>query len=405
MKALPPYHQCAVAPHVAKECLSKAIIFKGCSPEFLSLLLELLELECFSVGEVVFLSGEVPSSMFIMKSGSCCIVNDCNAVIAEYSDPGDVFGEVSCFRSSPRAFTCVCSRFSEMYVLHVSGLAQLFSLFPDFQESFSSYCRRRILIDASSRLQLSALLPRMLHNEHLAAVLLSTACHSFSAQPPPATPSPVLNTDKRPPTPVQKGTYRPPISPKIPKPNSHDVISSQAIHPNEAQRIRAFAQLQVMPIVCRYISKYVVCAHVSLQMALSNYDFDALARKYDRVINSVNAGQGISRPISRRSAVVASMLNTVQKIVADSNLRFRFDLRLPSVDAGSESGTGHSIASHIVPGETSWQDDSNVTQIDEDDTLGSRQFFSVLARVLKKRKSKSQTTIFDNREGLKSIYS
>ena len=246
MQALPPEYQCAVAPHVAKACISKTILFKGSSPEFLSLLLELLELESFNVGEVVFRSGDVPDSMFIIKSGSCCIVNDDNAVIAEYSDT-DVFGEVSCYTSAPRAYTSVCSMFSEIYVLHNADLAQLCKSFPDFFQSFSLHCRRRILIDASCRSHLSALIPRLIHREQPDAALFPAAPSSISAQPPAksptASPSPSISA-KLPPT----DAFRTPKLPKAPKPNSHDIVSARSIQASEAQRIRAFAELQVMPI-------------------------------------------------------------------------------------------------------------------------------------------------------------
>jgi hypothetical protein len=39
-----------------------------------------------------------------------------------------------------------------------------------------------------------------------------------------------------------------PILPQAPKPNSHDIVSARSIQASEAQHIRAFAELQVMPI-------------------------------------------------------------------------------------------------------------------------------------------------------------
>ena len=137
-------------------------------------------------------------------------------------------------------------------------------------------------------------------------------------------------------------------------------------------------------------------------MALSNYDIGALALQYDRILNTVN--QGSVGPRSRQSAVVASMLKTIQQIVSDSHLRFRFDLSKAAAGIENGSGSGYSIASHIVPGDASWQDSDDRTQIDINDTSKGKWAFT-LSRALKKREAMSQSTIFDNREGLKHIYS
>ena len=236
MNALPPEYQYLVAPHVANECLAKTALFKGCAPEFMSLLLECLQLESFTSGEVLFRSGDIPHSIYIIKSGTCLIINDCNMVVAELSD-ADIFGEVSCFLSSPRPCTCVCSKFCELYVLHVRGLAKIFKMFPDFRLSFSVYVRRKILVDVSTKLQLSSI------------------CHSAPRHdaPPFASPpqSPSLGAQrpsidfsdtsaKRPLKPLPKGRYKPPIVPDLAQ-----IMLSRTTQASHAERIRLFAEIQV----------------------------------------------------------------------------------------------------------------------------------------------------------------
>ena len=80
LHSLPPDYQCIVAPYLAKDCISRTALFKGCNPEFLSLLLESLSLESFSAGEPLFELGDTPHSLYIVKSGTCVLVNENNAV-------------------------------------------------------------------------------------------------------------------------------------------------------------------------------------------------------------------------------------------------------------------------------------------------------------------------------------
>ncbi len=113
MSLLPVDYQSAVAPHVAKDCIMRTALFKGCNPEFLSLLLELLSLESYNANDIIFQSGDISHCFYIIKSGTCLVVNDCNIITAELSDT-DVFGEISCLFSAPRSYTCVCTKFCEL---------------------------------------------------------------------------------------------------------------------------------------------------------------------------------------------------------------------------------------------------------------------------------------------------
>jgi CRP-like cAMP-binding protein len=175
--SLPPDFQCIVTPFLAKDCISRTALFKNCSPEFISLLLEYLSLETFNASDTIFRAGFAPPlspraaqlprnvpncragdishSLYIIKSGTCLLINNHNVVAAEMTD-NDVFGDVSCFLSERRLHTCVCLRFCEVYVLTASKLASIIKIFPDFYAFFSNFCRKKILADASAKRQFSA---------------------------------------------------------------------------------------------------------------------------------------------------------------------------------------------------------------------------------------------------------
>ncbi len=237
LKSIPPEYQYAVAPHVAKECLGRTVLFTGCTPQFMSLLLEMLSLESYGAGEVIFQTGDVSDGLYIIKNGNCLLLSDGNTVMAELSDT-DIFGEVSCLMSAPRSYSCICSKFCEMYVLRVPQLVKMLKAFPDFMMAFQNYCRRKTLVHMSAKLQVSSLFHK-----------LSTAPSSSSF--PTSPPSPPLScqhpnvslfqSSHIPLKPLPKGKYRPPIVPHF-----AEIVHLRAIQStNHAERIRLFAQIQV----------------------------------------------------------------------------------------------------------------------------------------------------------------
>jgi CRP-like cAMP-binding protein len=236
MHSLPHDYQCIVAPYLAKDCISRTALFKGSNPEFLSLLLESLSLESFSAGELLFELGDVPHSLYIVKSGTCVLVNENNAVVAELSD-SDIIGEVSCFRSRPRAYTCVCLKFCELYVLSAPKLARLFKLFPDFKKSFSNYCRTKILMELSVKRQFSALFA----NQSRATRVLSPSRPSAPNSP---SQSPLLlpmSAKKLAPLePLPKGKYVPPRAPEV-----RHMLLQRTLKLSHGERVRLFAEIQV----------------------------------------------------------------------------------------------------------------------------------------------------------------
>jgi CRP-like cAMP-binding protein len=253
LRSMPPDYQYIVAPHVAKECLSRTLLFKGCSPQFISLLLEQLSLESYGVGEVLFQIGDVSDSVYIIKTGFCLLVNERKTVISELSDT-DIFGEVSCFMSAPRTYTCVCSKFCELYVLRVPQLVKIFRMFPDFMIAFQMYCRRKILVDASAKLQL----PSVFHDSsqvHLLSHPTFSQSPSLSSRQPIA--SPVQSSDLLPLKPLPKGKYRAPIVPDLPE-IMHLRVTQSTRH---AERVRLVAEIQV-----NCVSPYV--HYVSMQLTI-----------------------------------------------------------------------------------------------------------------------------------------
>ncbi len=238
MNSLPPEYQCIVAPHVAKECLSKTVLFKDCSPEFISLLLEHLSLESYGAGETLFQTGDISDGFYIIKSGTCLIVNENDAVISELSD-SDIMGEVSCFQSKLRTCTCVCSKFCEIYVLRVSQLAKIFKTFPDFPKAFSIYCRRKTLVDLSTKHQFSSALQKFYSQRATLSPPSPSISHMLSSQQPTPT---VLSLHTRPLKPLPKGKYRAPFVPDL----ADKIVRIRTSESSHTERIRLFAEIQVM---------------------------------------------------------------------------------------------------------------------------------------------------------------
>ena len=237
MSSLPPEYQSIVAPHVAKECLNKTVLFKDCSPEFISLLLEHLSLESYGAGETLFQTGDISDGIYIIKSGTCLIVNENDAIISELSD-SDIMGEVSCFQSKLRTCTCVCSKFCEIYVLRVSQLAKIFKTFPDFMKAFSIYCRRKTLVDLSTKHQFSSALQKFYSQR----APLSPQSPSISPTLSSQQPTPTLSLHARPLKPLPKGKYRAPFVPDL----ADKIVTFRTSESLHAERIRLFAEIQVM---------------------------------------------------------------------------------------------------------------------------------------------------------------
>ena len=238
MDRLPPDYQCTVAPHIAKDCIFRTSLFKNSSSEFLSLLFELVSLESFTAGETIFRSGDVAHSFYIIKSGTCLIVNDCDVVMAELTET-DIIGEISCFYSLPRSNTCVCSKFCEIYTLSSSKLAKVFKIFPDFVKSFSAYCRKKVLIDLSYKRQLRAAM-----FGHKSPSLGSQTAPPFSpilcSQQQQVLPKKLITLD-----PLPKGKFRSPKIPQVP-----EMIRTKTLQLSHEERVKLVAEIQVFFALC-----------------------------------------------------------------------------------------------------------------------------------------------------------
>ena len=70
LTSLSPDFQCIVTPFLGKDCISRTTLFKNCSPEFISLLLEYLSLETFNAGDAIFRAGgcSLPSQLHTLPS-------------------------------------------------------------------------------------------------------------------------------------------------------------------------------------------------------------------------------------------------------------------------------------------------------------------------------------------------
>jgi hypothetical protein len=107
MGLLPPEYKNIVAPHVAAECIGRTVLFKGSSPQFMSFLLEQLHLVSYGACDILFQFGDVSDSIFIIKSGTCLMVNQNNVVTSELSDGDVIGGSLLFFFFTARVHLCV----------------------------------------------------------------------------------------------------------------------------------------------------------------------------------------------------------------------------------------------------------------------------------------------------------
>ena len=112
-------------------------------------------------------------------------------------------------------------------------------------------------------------------------------------------------------------------------------------------------------------------------MALSNFDFGALAVKFDRIMNMVHTVASPAQPskVSRQADVLASIMKCISQIIAAYELPFRFDFKTASANS-----TGHSNACsvHFVPGDSPWSA-NNHADIDVDNSNGDQLFGFIMS--------------------------
>jgi hypothetical protein len=107
-------------------------------------------------------------------------------------------------------------------------------------------------------------------------------------------------------------------------------------------------------------------------MAFSNYDFAALAIKYDRIMN---AARGASSPKSRQSEIFASIVQSIGQIVTAYEMPFRFECTPRDPALASD----RSCAMNTVPGETSWNENRGSIDVS---SSNSDQFFGFLMNIV-----------------------
>jgi hypothetical protein len=182
-------------------------------------------------------AGDISHSIYIIKSGSCLVVNSHGVVLAELSD-NDVFGEVSCFLSERRPHTCMCLRFSEMYVLTASKLAIIMKIFPDFYAFLSLFCRKKKMAEMSTKRQFSAAIFD-LPNSSQPPSPSSTALHApLSPHLAPFQKAKHATLSKL--EPLPKGKYRAPKSPDV-----AELLWNRTSRLTHEERVRLVAEIQV----------------------------------------------------------------------------------------------------------------------------------------------------------------
>jgi hypothetical protein len=128
-------------------------------------------------------------------------------------------------------------------------------------------------------------------------------------------------------------------------------------------------------------------------MSLSNFNFFALAVKYDRIMNALQS-TAVGAKKSRQVEVLTSILKVISQIAKEYDLSFRFDSKS---QASIQAQPDRSCASHLVPGAVPWNEDSSA--VANVDNSNGDQFFGFLMNLAGK---KEETVMLDQRDSNES---
>jgi hypothetical protein len=129
-------------------------------------------------------------------------------------------------------------------------------------------------------------------------------------------------------------------------------------------------------------------------MAISSYDYDALATKYDRIMN---ASKGSMQKNSHQAEIVADIVKKIEQIAGSHQYQIRIDFsHFAATDLNLNLRRMNSVSSHLLPGEISWADRLG-TQIDVDRSA-SNLFFNFF---MKTGQLQDETRLVDDRECMK----
>ena len=110
--------------------LNKISILAGLSEKQLYTLFRLLEKVQYKAGENIFIEGQQPSHIYIVKSGSVKLVANAEQTPLELIvfEEGQCFGETSVIGIQPHAATAICVKDTELIVLSRNALLSLFKI-------------------------------------------------------------------------------------------------------------------------------------------------------------------------------------------------------------------------------------------------------------------------------------
>lgn len=120
------------SPHLDIEeilqILNEISIFAGLSNKQLNTLFKLLEKVRYKKGKNIFVEGQQPSHIYIVKSGSVKLVVNAEQTPLELIvfEEGQCFGETSVIGIQPHCATAVCVEDTELIVLSRNALLSLF---------------------------------------------------------------------------------------------------------------------------------------------------------------------------------------------------------------------------------------------------------------------------------------
>jgi CRP-like cAMP-binding protein len=114
------------------EFLSNFKIFKDLNNKELRRIFSIMQCKTYQANEIVFYSHKIGKAVFFVYSGKVIIQDDKSQKVKECVK-GDSLGELAFFEETPRMFTAITSKISEIFIIYKSNFDDLVSRYPDIK--------------------------------------------------------------------------------------------------------------------------------------------------------------------------------------------------------------------------------------------------------------------------------
>jgi CRP/FNR family cyclic AMP-dependent transcriptional regulator len=135
-----PAHQIAPSQQLRTEALIGHIpLFSEVPPHRLRAIAQIARRTSYSAGQVVFRTGELGSTLHVIRSGRMNVVREYEsgeAVVLASLGPGEFFGELALFDQGPRSATVVAAEDTETISLGRTDILDLINRYPDVALAF-----------------------------------------------------------------------------------------------------------------------------------------------------------------------------------------------------------------------------------------------------------------------------